>query len=414
MTTLHSGGKFDGKVYETSGGLHGVGVSVVNALSDELVVEVARDRQAWAQALLPRQAASTKLKSAGPAPNRRGTTVTFHPDPEIFGKQRLPARAALPHGALQGLSVPRRRDPLAVRQEPAAQGRHDPRGGIVPLPRRPEGLPDLGDRRARRPSCRSRSPARPRARPTARPAARSNGRCGGRRDEEGFVRSYCNTVPTPEGGTHESGFRSALIRGLKRYAELTGNRKGAIITADDVIAGAAGAGLGVHRAAAVPGPDQGEAGQRRGDQAGRDHRQRQFRPLADRRQGSRQRPARARRRQGRGAAAPHARTASCSARPRPASSACPASSPTAATARPRRHRDLPGRGRFGRRLGQAGAQPRDPGDPAVARQDPERRQRLGRQAAREPGDPGPDPGAGLRHRRRTTTTSGCATSGSSS
>ena len=126
LTTLHSGGKFSGKVYATSGGLHGVGVSVVNALSDELVVEVARDRQSWVQSF-SRGKPTSKLKSAGPAPNRRGTTVTFHPDPEIFGKHELPARAALPHGALQGLSVPRRRDPLALRPEPAAQGRHDPR-----------------------------------------------------------------------------------------------------------------------------------------------------------------------------------------------------------------------------------------------------------------------------------------------
>src|SRR6478736_6555745 len=86
LTTLHSGGKFNNKVYATSGGLHGVGVSVVNALSDELVVEVARDRQAFTQSF-SRGKPTSKLKSAGPAPNRRGTTVTFHPDPEIFGKQ---------------------------------------------------------------------------------------------------------------------------------------------------------------------------------------------------------------------------------------------------------------------------------------------------------------------------------------
>src|SRR5216684_6821181 len=85
LTTLHSGGKFNSKVYATSGGLHGVGVSVVNALSDELVVEVARDRQSFTQSF-SRGKPVTKLKSAGPAPNRRGTTVMFHPDPQIFGK----------------------------------------------------------------------------------------------------------------------------------------------------------------------------------------------------------------------------------------------------------------------------------------------------------------------------------------
>src|SRR5260370_2298217 len=85
LTTLHSGGKFNSKVYATSGGLHGVGVSVVNALSDELVVEVARDRQAFTQSF-SRGKPVTKLKSAGPAPTRRGTPVTFHPDPQIFAK----------------------------------------------------------------------------------------------------------------------------------------------------------------------------------------------------------------------------------------------------------------------------------------------------------------------------------------
>ncbi|MGH8429043.1 MAG: ATP-binding protein, partial [Solimonas sp.] len=90
LTTLHSGGKFDSKVYATSGGLHGVGVSVVNALSDELDVEVARDRQSWMQSFSRGKPAS-KLKSNGGAPNRRGTTITFHPDPQIFGKHTFSA-----------------------------------------------------------------------------------------------------------------------------------------------------------------------------------------------------------------------------------------------------------------------------------------------------------------------------------
>jgi topoisomerase-4 subunit B len=84
MTTLHSGGKFEGKAYVTSGGLHGVGVSVVNALSDSLVVEVARGRALWRQTY-SRGRPTSKLVKVGEAPNRRGTTVSFHPDPEIFG-----------------------------------------------------------------------------------------------------------------------------------------------------------------------------------------------------------------------------------------------------------------------------------------------------------------------------------------
>src|SRR4051812_43007845 len=84
MTTLHSGGKFDGKVYSTSGGLHGVGVSVVNALSTETVVEVARDKKLYRQAF-SKGVATSRLEEIGAAPNRRGTTTTFTPDPEIFG-----------------------------------------------------------------------------------------------------------------------------------------------------------------------------------------------------------------------------------------------------------------------------------------------------------------------------------------
>src|SRR6478672_11098631 len=84
MTTLHSGGKFDGKAYSTSGGLHGVGVSVVNALSTETIVEVARDKLLYRQTF-SRGLATSPLETVGPAPNRRGTSVTFTPDPEIFG-----------------------------------------------------------------------------------------------------------------------------------------------------------------------------------------------------------------------------------------------------------------------------------------------------------------------------------------
>jgi topoisomerase IV subunit B len=238
LTTLHSGGKFNSKVYATSGGLHGVGVSVVNALSDELVVEVARDRQAFTQSFA-RGKPVTKLKSAGPAPNRRGTTVTFHPDPQIFGKlafvpERLYRMARSKAYLFRGVEIRWKCDKALL-----------PKDGSIPEDESfhfPGGLKDyltseIGERPTVVPQ------------PFAGEArSETNGSAGGKvewavwwpADEEGFVRSYCNTVPTPDGGTHESGFRSALVRGLKRYAELTGNRKGSIITADDVIEGAAG------------------------------------------------------------------------------------------------------------------------------------------------------------------------------
>ncbi len=237
LTTLHSGGKFNSKVYATSGGLHGVGVSVVNALSDELEVEVSRDRKSWTQKF-SRGKPKGKLIANGPAPNRRGTTITFHPDPEIFGKQefkpeRLYAMARSKSYLFRGVEIRWKCDPKALPKNstiPAEESFHV-EGGLKDYV-----MSEIGQRPTVVPQ------------PFAGEAkTETNGTAGGKvewavwwpNDEEGFVRSYCNTVPTAEGGTHESGFRSALVRGLKRYAELTGNRKGGIITADDVMDGAA-------------------------------------------------------------------------------------------------------------------------------------------------------------------------------
>ena len=115
MCTLHSGGKFDSKVYETSGGLHGVGVSVVNALSSRLEVEVARSQKLYRMAF-ERGHPKGKLEDLGKINNRRGTRIRFKPDTDIFGaKADLQAAAAVQDGAVQGLSVRRRRNPLALR-----------------------------------------------------------------------------------------------------------------------------------------------------------------------------------------------------------------------------------------------------------------------------------------------------------
>jgi topoisomerase IV subunit B len=233
LTTLHSGGKFGGDAYRTSGGLHGVGVSVVNALSDEFEVEVARDRQLWSQSY-SRGEPRTGLANRGPVQNRRGTTVRFRPDPEIFGEiafrpatlYRMARSKAYLH---RGLEIRWVCHPALPRPEgvPAEAKLHFPGG--------------LGDFLS--------ASLDGRATLTERPfVGRADFAEGGsvewaiawpEDEEDGFSHSYCNTIPTPEGGTHEAGLRNALLRGVKGYAELVGNRRIATATGEDVTAGAA-------------------------------------------------------------------------------------------------------------------------------------------------------------------------------
>ncbi len=234
LTTLHSGGKFGGTVYRTSGGLHGVGLSVVNALADRLTVEVARDRKLWTQSY-ERGVPAGKLQNGGSVQNRRGTTVVFHPDPKIFGG-RVHFRPALLYRMARSKAYLFRGVEIRWSCDPGLLADDDPTPANASL-HFPGGLSDfltalLEDRRTL----------------TATPfagQARLNGESGRAEwavawpaDEDGFFNSYCNTVPTPQGGTHEAGLRNALTRGLKAYAELIGNKAAARITADDVIGGA--------------------------------------------------------------------------------------------------------------------------------------------------------------------------------
>ena len=160
LTTLHSGGKFGGKAYATSGGLHGVGISVVNALSDSLTVEVARDRNLWRQNY-SRGTPLGPLEDAGAVqePTRHHGDVPSRPG-HLRGQGALQARPALPHGASQGLSVPRRRDPLGLRSQPDSRRRQDPGRGDPALPRRAVRLSVGGAGRPRdrhpHPVCRAR------------------------------------------------------------------------------------------------------------------------------------------------------------------------------------------------------------------------------------------------------------------
>ena len=235
LTTLHSGGKFSGKAYQTSGGLHGVGISVVNALSDRMWIEVAKNKKLYKQSFSKGHPTS-KLEDLGSINNRRGTTVSFHPDPEIFGDKlkfkpgwlykMLRSKAYL----YSGVEIRWKCDPSLIPADskvPAEDVLHFPgglkdylsmslqtRGTLTPQPF--HGKVDLPEGEGRIEFA------------IAWP-----------RDGEGFSSSYCNTIPTPLGGTHESGLKTALSRGLRNYGEMTGNKKAAQVTADDIVGGSA-------------------------------------------------------------------------------------------------------------------------------------------------------------------------------
>ncbi len=233
LTMLHSGGKFGGDAYKTSGGLHGVGISVINALSDALDVEVARDRRLWRQ-VYSRGVPTGPVKDCGPVQNRRGTTLHFHPDPDIFGdaafRPALLYRMARSKAYLfRGVEIRWSCDPSLPRPDgvPAEARLHFPNG--------------LGDFLAATLNGNAMLTPRPFHGQVSFPDGGSvEWAVSWPEDEDdGFCHSYCNTIPTPEGGTHEAGLRNALTRGIKGYGELTGNRRIAQATGEDVTAGAA-------------------------------------------------------------------------------------------------------------------------------------------------------------------------------
>ena len=236
FTTLHSGGKFSGKVYETSGGLHGVGSSVVNALSDRMWVEVAKNGSLYRQSY-SRGLPTSKLEKTGDAGKRRGTTVCFHPDPDIFGGRTQFKPAWLYHMARSkaylygGVKIQWSCDPALLES-----------GGKIPAAETfhfPHGLQDFLN---------AEIAGRAMVTPTPFAGAADLPEKAGRVEfaiawpddnDDGFIHSYCNTIPTPQGGTHEQGVRTALARGLRAFGELAGNKRAGIITADDVVGGAA-------------------------------------------------------------------------------------------------------------------------------------------------------------------------------
>jgi len=239
MTTLHAGGKFDSKVYATSGGLHGVGVSVANALSEHLEVEVARSQKLYRQRYTQGKP-DGPLKNLGPIKNRRGTKVRFRPDPKIFGKgaafkpARLFRMARSKAYLFRGVTIrwSCAKALITDKETPEKAELHFPGGLKDFLAERIEGQTTVtNDIFAGR-------------------IERSNGHGSVEwavawvASADGFVNSYCNTVPTPDGGTHEAGLRAALTKGLRAYGELAGVKRVSQITADDVV-GTAGAMLSV-------------------------------------------------------------------------------------------------------------------------------------------------------------------------
>jgi topoisomerase-4 subunit B len=236
MCTLHSGGKFDSKVYETSGGLHGVGVSVVNALSARLEVEVARSQQLY-RMTFERGHPKGKLEDLGKINNRRGTKIRFKPDPEIFGAkaafkpQRLFKMARSKAYLFGGVKIRWQCDPSllkGVEDVPAEDSFHFPGGlkDFLAAAIHADTLvhPDIFSGKSGR--------------------VGAHGACewavAWTADADGFLSSYCNTVPTQDGGTHESGMRSALLRGLKDHAERVGQgKRAANVVSEDVMVGAA-------------------------------------------------------------------------------------------------------------------------------------------------------------------------------
>ncbi|MBQ1540537.1 DNA topoisomerase IV subunit B [Caulobacter sp. CCUG 60055] len=234
LTVLHAGGKFSGKAYETSGGLHGVGASVVNALSETLDVTVWRDGFEWRQVF-------SRGKPLGPierlgASRKRGTAVRFVPDELIFGEgaafkpARLYRMARSKAYLFRGVEIRWKCAPDRIHdQTPAEATFHFPNGLADFLKERTAGIETVTDTFSGRIERTGEAGAVEWA-ITWSPA--------GFGEADSFMQSYCNTVPTPEGGTHEAGFRAALTRGLKAYAELTGEKRASLITAEDVVGGA--------------------------------------------------------------------------------------------------------------------------------------------------------------------------------
>ena len=231
LTTLHSGGKFEGKAYSTSGGLHGVGVSVVNALSTETIIEVARDKKLYRQSF-SKGLATSKLEEIGAAPNRRGTTVIFVPDAGIFGAEaqfdpsRIYKLARSKAYLFAGVEIRWRCDPSLASADV-------PETAVFQFA---NGLADhLAEQLGTRECVTAQSFTGRQDFPDSQGSA--EWAVAWPLYSDGAESYYCNTIPTPDGGTHEAGLRAALTKGIRAFGDLVGNKRAKDITADDVFNG---------------------------------------------------------------------------------------------------------------------------------------------------------------------------------
>jgi topoisomerase IV subunit B len=231
MSTLHSGGKFEGKAYATSGGLHGVGVSVVNALSSDTVVEVARNKELFRQRF-SRGITLGPLEKLGAVNNRRGTSVAFTPDSEIFGAEmafkpaRLHKLARSKAYLFAGVEIRWKCAPELITDDTPAEAVFQFPGGLADHLRE-----QIGERECATSDFFSGSQDFPDN------AGRVEWAISWPLWSEGSYSWYCNTIPTPDGGTHESGLRAAIVKGIRAFGALTGLKKADGITADDIITG---------------------------------------------------------------------------------------------------------------------------------------------------------------------------------
>jgi topoisomerase-4 subunit B len=238
LCTLHSGGKFGGKAYQTSGGLHGVGISVVNALSDMVIVEVARNKQLFRQSF-SRGIPQGSVENLGPVQNRRGTSVNFHPDAEIFGPKlkfkpaRLLKMVRSKAYLFSGVEIRWKCAPETIKtgdETPEKATFHFPGGLSDYLGETLEGHSTYADK-----PFAGTVEFKERFGPDK--VGKVEWAINWTPARDGFISSYCNTVPTPEGGTHEAGFWAAILKGIRAYGELVNNKKAATIIRDDLTTG---------------------------------------------------------------------------------------------------------------------------------------------------------------------------------